>query len=385
MHGRRIGYLVGIVLVLLALLVLLPFRGHINSTTVALTFLLAVLFTATGYGSNPALLASVASMFCFNFFFLQPYHTLTISDPQNWVALSIFLITSLIAGGLSAREKRRAQEAETRQKEIERLYSELQHAFEKASQAEAIKQSERLKSALLDAVTHDLRTPLTSAKAAVTTILAGSSEREGTFTLDEEGRQELLEVIDTELDRLNHLLEGLIEMARIEAGAMQPRRSWSNMEEIVSICLNRASAITADHEVRVALEENLSPVRIDEKAVAEVLYVLTENAAKYSPPGTEILLTVGNAGGNTLNVSVEDHGPGIPAELREKVFEKFFRFSTPDFATPSRPAGLGMGLAIARGIIEAHNGRIWIEEPASGRGTRISFSIPLTEHEIAGT
>src|SRR4029453_2367645 len=108
---------------------------------------------------------------CFNFFFLPPYHTLSISDPQNWIALAVFLITALIAGELSAREKRRAEEAEIRKMEIERLYVELREAFDKASQAEAIKQSEQLKSALLDAVTHDLRTPLTSMKASATLLI----------------------------------------------------------------------------------------------------------------------------------------------------------------------------------------------------------------------
>lgn len=384
MQRKKVGYLVGIGWVFLAVLVLLPFRGHINSTPVALTFLLAVLFTAVGYGSSPALLASVASMVCFNFFFLQPYHTLTISDSQNWVALVVFLLTSLIAGSLSAREKRRAEEAETGKREIERLYSELQGAFEKASQAEAIKQSEQMKSALLDAVTHDLRTPLTSAKAAVTTLLAGASEPNPSFNLDEEGRLELLEVIDSELDRLNHLLEGLIEMARIEAGAMQPHKSWSNMEEIVSICLTRAAAITSHHTVRVDVQQDLPPVRVDEKAVAEVLYVLIENSTKYSPPNTDILVSVAKTVENDLKVSVEDRGTGISPELREKVFDKFFRFSEPRSAARPSPSGLGLGLAIARGIIQAHKGRIWIEEPAAGRGTRVSFTIPLTEYAIAG-
>jgi K+-sensing histidine kinase KdpD len=302
---------------------------------------------------------------------------LRVADPQNWVALGVFLLTSLVAGGLSSREKRRAEEAEAGKKEIERLYAELRDAFAKASEAEAIKQSERLKSALLDAVTHDLRTPLTSVKAAVTTLL---ESEDSSMSLGEEGRREMLEVINSEMDRLNHLVEGLIEMAKIEAGAMEPRRSWSNVDEIVSIALARANNILKHHRVRVELEEDLPPIRVDEKAMAEVIYVLVENATKYSPANTGITVSATKAGKETVQISIEDQGSGIPVDFRERVFEKFFRLT--ESSLPSRGAGLGMGLAIARGIVEAHKGRIWIESPKSGQGTRISFTIPLQDYQL---
>ncbi len=380
MGHKTIGYLAGAGGALLATMLLLPLRGHLNSTPVALIFLLVVLFTAANFGSKPAFVASIASVFCFNFFFIPPYHTLSIADPQNWIALAVFLITALIAGELSAREKRRAEEAEIRKIEIERLYVELRDAFDKASQAEAIKQSEQLKSALLDAVTHDLRTPLTSMKAAVTTLLPDSEEGEPSMKLDEEGRREMLEVINAEIDRLNRLVEGLIEMAKIEAGAMEPRRSWSNPEEIVSIALTRASGITSDHIVRVHLENDLPPVRVDEKALAEVLYVLIENATKYSPKNTEIMIRARKTSEGALQFSVEDRGIGIPSDLREKVFDKFFRVSGSEIAP--RITGLGMGLAIARGIVQAHRGRIWIEDSPGGAGTCVSFAIPLQAQEV---
>lgn len=376
MRNTRMGYLIGAAGVALTAAVLLPFRDRINTTPVALAFVLAVLFTAVGYGSGPAVAASIASMLCFNYFFLPPYNMFTIADPQNWVALASFLITSLIVGNLSTRATRRAEEAERRQKEIESLYDQLRQMFAKASSAEAMKQSEQLKSALLDAVTHDLRTPLTSVKAAVTTLLAGSSEPQTSFELDEEGRREMLEVINAEIDRLNHHLEGLIEIAKIEAGALQPRRRWTNLEEIVSISLTRAAVITSHHSVRSEIEENLPLVRVDEKSIAEVVYLLLENAVKFASEDSEILVTVKNTGEDTVKVSVEDQGIGIPVELREKVFDKFFRASI-EADVPMRAAGLGMGLAIARGLVEAHGGRIWIEDSSSGRGARVSFTIPL--------
>src|SRR5689334_8866960 len=130
-----------------------------------------MVFVAILWGSAPALLASVLAVAWFNFFFLLPYHTFTIADPQSWVALTALFITSIAVGQLSARAKRRAEEAEEAKREVERLYYELQDSFERSSQAKALKQSERLKSALLDAVTHEFRTPLTSIKASATAML----------------------------------------------------------------------------------------------------------------------------------------------------------------------------------------------------------------------
>src|SRR6266852_7038123 len=196
---------------------------RINPTTVALTFLLVILFVATAWGSRPAVLASLVGIVSFNFFFLPPFGTLTIRDPDNWIAFIAFMITALTAGQLSARAKRRAEEAEEARREIERLYHELQDTFERSSQAKALKQSERLKSALLDAVTHDLRTPLTSIKASVTTLLSelyAVERNESGALLGNEGRKELLQIIDEEADRLDRFIEGLTKLARIDAGEM---------------------------------------------------------------------------------------------------------------------------------------------------------------------
>ena len=161
--------LISAVIVLLTTAAFLPFREYLNATEVSLTLLLVVLFASTLFGSTAGLIASAFGILCFNFFFLPPYGTLTISDPENWLAFAAFVVTALIAGQVSGYARRRAEESEARQLEIERLYDELRGAFEQASQAEALRRSEKLKSALLDAVTHDLRTPLTSIKASVTT------------------------------------------------------------------------------------------------------------------------------------------------------------------------------------------------------------------------
>src|SRR5215213_1828278 len=211
-ESRRYGYL-GAVAGIVVVTVLLKLLGeHINSTTVALGLLIVVLLVATGWGSRPAVLASLLGVVCFNFFYLPPVGRLSIEEPDNWIALFAFLVTAVTAGQLWARARRQAEEAEVGRREIERLYTELRDAFERTSQAKALEQSERLKSALLDAVTHDLRTPLTSIKASVTTLLddpRSAASDEG--ALDAEGRREMLEVIDEETDRLNRFIEGLME------------------------------------------------------------------------------------------------------------------------------------------------------------------------------
>ncbi|HEX8492510.1 MAG TPA: ATP-binding protein [Pyrinomonadaceae bacterium] len=377
---RRTGYFVAVIGVAAMTGLLRLFGEHINSTTVALGLLLVVLLVAAGWGSRPAVLASLLGVVCFNLFYLPPVGRLHIEDPDNWIALFAFLVTAVTAGQLWARAKRQAQEAEAARRESERLYTELQDAFERASQAKALEQSERLKSALLDAVTHDLRTPLTSIKASVTTLLdepRAQTVEEETGALDAEGRREMLEVIDEETDRLNRFIEGLMELARIEAGEMHLRRRWGSIEEIVTRALERAAPLTRDHQIQVRLDDELPTVRVDDRAVAEVVYTLVDNAAKYSPKGTNINVEANSKDGQTIQLSVEDEGPGIPVELRQRVFDKFFRAMRDGDSGTHQPSGSGMGLAIARGIVEAHGGRIWIEEAHGNRGSRVVITLSI--------
>jgi K+-sensing histidine kinase KdpD len=364
-------YVVAMAGVAIVTAVLAPNHERLSSTTVALAFLLVVLFVAAWRGMGPALAAALGAVLAFNFFFLPPVHTFTIADPQNWVALAAFLVTAVTAGQLSARARRRAEEAERGRREIERLYTELRDAFERASRAEALRQAEQLKSTLLDAVTHDLRTPLTSIKASVTTLL------EEDAAIDAATQHELLEVIDEEADRLDRSVGGLVEIARIEAGRMELRRRWTSVDEIVAEALARAARATRGHAVETDLAADLPVVRVDGRAVAEALYVLVENAAKYAPAGTRLGVSARETGDGFVRFEVEDEGPGVPEPLRERVFEKFFRGAS----NAAAASGTGMGLAIARGLVEAHGGRIWIEAGKGGHGTRAVFTIPVGEDE----
>src|SRR5437867_3866648 len=231
--------------------VLLPLRGAINSTTIGFTFLLVVLFVAIFWGSKPAFLASLLAMLCFNFFFLPPFHTFTIADPQNWIALTAFFITALAVGQLSARAKRRAEEAEGGRIEIRRLYEELREAFERASEAEALRRSERFKSALLDAVTHDLRTPLTSIKASATLLLEDRETPEPGEPLGPAEQHALLKVISQESDRLDKFVESIVDLARIEAGDIRLHRNWGPFDEIIDAAVARAEPLMQEHQLRI--------------------------------------------------------------------------------------------------------------------------------------
>jgi len=337
----------------------LPLREHVNSTTVSLAFVLGVLLIATLFGSRPALLTSLLAAFSFNFFFLPPYYTLTIAEPENWVAVVVFLIVALTVGQLSATARHRAEVAEN-------LYADLQTAFEQASEAEAVRRSEKLKSALLDAVTHDLRTPLTSIKAATTMLL--EEHKAVHTTLNPGAEADLLEVINEEADRLNHFVESMVELAKLEAGAIDTRRSTINVEDLISSVLHRTAGLTDDRNVIVNVRPNALKITGDEKALAEALFNLIDNAAKYSPAGRPIYLDVGDADGH-VRLSVEDEGRGVDVRERERIFTKFHRGD-------KTVKGFGLGLAIVRGIVEAHGGRVFVEDGSHG-GARFVIDLGI--------
>jgi two-component system sensor histidine kinase KdpD len=192
----------------------------------------------------------------------------------------------------------------------------------------------------------------------------------------------MLEVIDEEADRLNRFVEGLVELARIEAGQLELRRRWGTVDEIVMTALERAEPLTRRHAVQVSIQKDLPVLRVDAKSVAEVVYSLIDNAAKYSPTGTRIKITASQAD-EVMRLSVEDEGPGVPAELRERVFDKFFR-AMRDGDTTAQPPGIGMGLAIARGIVEAHGGLIWIEDASWGKGASVTLTLPFGDDDERG-
>lgn len=347
--------------------------ASVNGVTAAQVFLLDLLLIARFWGTRPAMVASVAAAGAFARYFVAP-GGFAAGDPNDWTALVSFIIIAVVGGELAARAERRAAEAQAGRLEIERLYQELQAAFDRASEAEAARRNEQLKAALLDALTHNLRTPLTAIKAAVTALIGAQAWTPGS-SLIPEGRKELLVVIDEESDRLNRFIEGLSTPERRDPGQPLHLRAI-RFEEIVRAGLVRAETVLRDHHVRVALDPDLPMLSVDAASVAEVVYILLDNASKYAPAGSTITISSTRHDQRTALVRIEDEGPGIEPDLRQRVFEKFFRVPGRQPGDPRR-GGIGLGLPIARRLIEAQTGQIWIETPASGHGTAMLMTLPF--------
>ncbi len=231
------------------------------------------------------------------------------------------------------------------------------------TRAEILARSDELKSALLSAVSHDLRTPLASIKASVTSLLQPD------ITWPEEERRDLLSAINEEADRLNQLVANLLDLSRIEAGALRPELDWYDLSEAIYAAIDRSEFLLRGHRLRVDIPEVLPALRFDFIEIIQVLINLLDNAAKYSPPDTTIDLSVRQLS-DAIEVTVRDEGPGIPRGEEERIFDKFYRVEA-----TNRTIGSGVGLAICRGIIEAHGGRIWAERNRD-RGTAIHFILP---------
>src|SRR2546427_68016 len=353
----------------------------VNATTVALTFLLAILVVSTVWGLAVSVFMSIAATLAYNYYFLPPIGELTIADPQNWVALFAFLVTAVMASHLSARAKQQADDAHRRRREIEKLYAFSQqllgagnviellnaipgHVVESFSKTEASREGERLKSALLDSITHDFRTPLTSIKASVTSLLTNP-------TLNEKQRQELLTVINEESDRLNRLVGEAAEMARLDAGEVELKLEPHRIEEVISAALEECKSLLGNRPVQLHIPENLPPVRVDLNRAKEVLIQLLENAHQYSPKDQPVSVSA-EVNSDFVVTSVADRGPGIEELELGLIFDKFYRGRDQRY----RVQGTGMGLPIAKAIVEAHGGTIGVICQL-GKGSVFSFSLPI--------
>ena len=239
---------------------------------------------------------------------------------------------------------------------------------------EALKRSDELKSALLASVSHDLRTPLTSIRTAIDNLLQGD------LHWDHAQEQEFHLIISEETARLTQLIQDLLNMARIEAGKLQPSMQLGSVAEICGNVLERCERELRHHRVKIDCSEDLPLVKVDSPLIAEALTHLVENAAKYSPAESEIIISA-RLESDELLISVRDDGPGIEANEFDRVFDKFYRSTR---VNNDGASGTGMGLAIARGIIEAHGGRIWVESEF-GHGAVFTFAIQVRHNAIAET
>jgi two-component system sensor histidine kinase KdpD len=229
-------------------------------------------------------------------------------------------------------------------------------------------ETNQIRAALFSSVTHDLRTPLASIKASVTSLLSETAVH------DAAQQRELLTTVLEETDRLNRVVGNLMDLAKIRAGALEPAREPAAVDELVQAVVARMRPQLTEVNVRSAIRPDLPDVFVDPVQIDQVLTNLLENAALHSPAGGEISITAAPFL-DVVQVRVADRGPGIPADDRERVFEAFYRGD----AAPERP-GSGLGLAIARAVVVAHGGKIWVEG-APGGGTVIVFELPIWEEQ----
>ena len=512
--ARVAGYAAGLASVVLVSLVIGFVLGQTRIGNISMLYLIAVLVTAVLFGSGPAVAASVAAFLIFNWFFVEPLHTFTVSDPTEWIALLLFLATAVITGQLAASQIRRAEEAKQREREAvvlydvarlvteddlraalgsiaDRLRNELQvsgvaielieatgfggtaisgdmrlapgttavstapthllregtaptgaqpsgsgrwvsvvpprslgrarsasdryfvvpvtsderrvgtitlvrsplgpqlgspqsrllsavaaqlgQAVERerlrrdALEAEVLRRSDDLKTALLNAVSHDLRTPLASI------VASAGSLRQDDVTWTQDDRREFVDTIEQEANRLNAIIENLLDLSRMESGILNPKKEWYDLAALVDDVLGRLRPLTKGHPVVVDIPADLPPVELDYVEIDQVLSNLIENATKYAPAGQEIRVMARRSGGE-LQVEVADRGPGIPQEALRRLFEPFYR----EDEARRKQKGSGLGLAVAKGLVEAHGGRIWAENRPGG-GARFVFALPARD------
>jgi K+-sensing histidine kinase KdpD len=246
--------------------------------------------------------------------------------------------------------------------ESERMGQEI---IEAKARIEALHHSERLKTELLSMVSHELRTPLTAIKGFATTLLRPH------IRWSKEQQSDFLHNIDQETDRLTHLISNLLDMSRLEAGALNLEKDSYQVSDILELVGSSLDAMTKHHRLQVEMPAGLPMVFADKTRVGQVLTNLIENAVKYSRKGSQIMVGAKSSDGMVI-INVTDRGDGIPSDLLDKVFERFYHGDT---VVAGRKDGIGLGLSICRALVEAHGGKIWVESEI-GRGSKFNFSLP---------
>ncbi|MGX9888411.1 ATP-binding protein [Streptomyces sp. NPDC002276] len=442
--GRLIaGPVAGLVLPVLLTVCLAQVRGTVNLTSEALLFLLAVVGVACIGGVTSAVIASVTASLLLNYWFIPPIGQFTLDDPNALLALGVFTVVAATVAAvvdrslrLSRRSARATAEAETMSslagsivrggQTIPALLERTRETFgtdsaelvdeppdheigggvttvpagpgaylvlrgrtlssserrvlaafaahvgsaveraqlaEAAAEIEPVKAADRLRTALLRAVGHDLRTPLAAGWAAVTSLRGRDVE------FSDEDRDELLATADESMAKLNRLLENLLDLSRLEAGVLPLNLRATSLEEVLPMAL----ADVPDVDLRDV--ESIPPVLVDPPLLERVIANLASNAARHTPPGRRVLVTASALGGR-VELRVVDRGPGLPTTGRERLFEPFQRLGDTDNTT-----GLGLGLALARGLTEAMHGTLTPEDTPGG-GLTMVVSIPLAERAV---
>ena len=335
----------------------------------SLIFLTAVLTSAVLAGSYAALLSALLGFLTFNFCFTVPHFSLAVEEQEQLLTLLFFLLVAIVVGKLAGDSRQRLLEL---------------------SEARLAEEQERLRSALLSSVSHDLRTPLASI------IGAASSLRTLDAQLTQQDRFELLDGVLSESERLNRYIQNLLDMTRLGHGDMKIERDWVAFDDLVTSARKRLGSILDGLQIKQHWAEDLPLLYVHPALIEQALVNVLENAARFSPPNGCITIEaccsgiyrVGKSGfakHNTADTpallfSVTDEGPGIPPALRERVFDMFVTGHEGDRSRH----GSGLGLAICRGMLGAHGGNIYATQGPAGIGTTITMSLPLpsTREEV---
>lgn len=322
---------------------------HLAAADRVMLFVLAIAATAAAFGRGAALWASALSVLGYDFFFVSPVHTFAVDNERNLLTFATMFGVGLLISGMTRRLRRQEREA------IERE--------ERASAAELKARTEEMRSALLSAISHDLRTPL----GAI--IGAGTTLRDRGVGIGDGQRRELVETICEEAERLERLVANLLEMTRLQSGAVEVKREWVLLEELFGSALNRLERHLAGRDVRLVLPPAAPLISVDPVLMELVLFNLLENAAKHTPAGSPVEVTA-IARTDRVVIEVADRGAGLREGDEVRVFEKFFR------RAGEGVPGAGLGLAICRGVIEAHGGVISASNRAGG-GSVFRVELPL--------
>ncbi|MFE6555459.1 ATP-binding protein [Streptomyces sp. NPDC004096] len=431
------GPVAGLVLPVLLTVVLAQVRGTLNLTSEALLFLLAVVGVACIGGVTSAVIASVTASLLLNYWFIPPVGQFTLNDPNALLALAVFAVVAAVVAAvvdrslrLSRRSARAAAEAETMSslagsivrggQTIPALLERTRETFgmesaelvdeppdvegvtavpagpgaflalrgrslssserrvlaafaahvgsaverarlaEAAAEVEPVKAADRMRTALLRAVGHDLRTPLAAGWAAVTSL------RSRDVQFSAEDQDELLATADESMAKLNRLVENLLDLSRLEAGVLTLKLRVTTLEEVLPTALADFAGVEAGNL------EDIPPVQVDPPLLERVIANLVGNAARHTPPGSKVLVTASALAGR-VEVRVVDRGPGLPPTGRDRLFEPFQRLGDTDNTT-----GLGLGLALSKGLAEAMNGTLTPEDTPGG-GLTMVLSLPAAE------
>jgi signal transduction histidine kinase len=376
--GRQLGRqfslgVVGVSLILLLLVVGTPFGQQSPATATRLTFVVWFFIAAaellrqrprTAVGSLCAasllllgIQGSVASQMSLD---------LTGALTSGWISTALSTALGLGVLGRTLEEEREV--ASARSVELGAANALLAQTNSQLAEANArLAELDQLKTDFVSMVSHELRTPLGLIKGYAGTLLRQE------ISLDEATRREFLVVIDDETDRLTELVTNLLDMSRIEAGTLRIDPRPIDVRALLRECVKRLAAREPDRVPDLDVPDVLARVLADERRIVQVVDNLLTNAARYTPPDTLILLRA-RSDDHLVTVAVVDHGPGIPAEKREQIFEKFTRL---DGGERPESSGTGLGLAICRGIVQAHGGRIWVDSEI-GSGSTFAFTLPVS-------